>query len=448
MRRLSIVFGALAVIATACSSSSTEVVGGVSAGAVEAETEVRAGAASDPEVRGTDEPDEHSGAAATAEPTAEPGPVAEPTCGFDDEIEPSYVSVAQIRPDGRESNPSALQSFFHQDFPEPLVDPSQILSGGPPPDGIPPIDDPIFQTAATVDWLRCNEPVLSLVIEGEARAYPIQIMTWHEIVNDTLGDTPVTVSFCPLCNSALVYRRDVGDRILSFGTSGALFNSSLVMYDRQTQSLWTHFNGAAVVGTLTGTQLELLPVQTTSWANFLANHPDGAVLTRDTGFSRPYGNNPYVGYDNAGEDPFLFRGEIDERLAAKERVVSVRLNGDSSVVVLERLVADRVVSLEVGGQPLTVWHLPGTSSALDAQAIAEGRDVGAVGVFIPEVDGRLLTFTREADGFVDAETGSIWTIAGIASQGELAGARLEAVPHLDTFWFAIAAFEPDTQIVT
>ena len=180
-------------------------------------------------------------------------------CGFEHELSPEIVAVEQILGTPLEAGlASALTSMDNPRFPEPLVDIERIRSGGPPPDGIPPIDSPVFQTADSVDWLQCNEPVLVLQVGDDARAYPIQVMTWHELVNDTFGDVPVTVSYCPLCNSALAYRRDLGDRIFTFGTSGRLFNSSLVMYDRQTESLWTHFNGAAVVGVLTGTQLELL----------------------------------------------------------------------------------------------------------------------------------------------------------------------------------------------
>jgi len=132
------------------------------------------------------------------------------------------ITLTQIPGDGRGDNPSALDNPDDDAFAEPLIDLNRILAGGPPPDGIPPIDSPVFQTASTVDWLRCEEPVLSLSVNGETRAYPVQILTWHEIVNDTFGDVPVAVSFCPLCNSALAYRRDLDDRTVTFGTSGRI----------------------------------------------------------------------------------------------------------------------------------------------------------------------------------------------------------------------------------
>lgn len=374
-------------------------------------------------------------------------------CGYQREIEADRIEVAQIPGDGREDSISALDFPDDVSFDAPLVDLNRILSGGPPPDGIPPIDTPIFQTASTVDWIQCNEPVLALSVGGETRAYPVQILTWHELVNDTFGDVPVAVSYCPLCNSALAYRRDVGERTVTFGTSGRLFNSSLVMYDRETESLWTHFNGTAVVGELVGTELELLPMQTLSWASFLQANPEGLVLTRETGHVRSYGQNPYSGYDDVTTSPFLFDGENDPRLPAKERIVGIRRGDDSAAIVLDSLASAGVIETEVAGETLSVWHLPGTATALEERAIADGRDIGAVGVYLPVADGQSLTFSRTSEdapdggNFTDAETGSVWNIQGLALTGPLAGEQLDQVEHLDTFWFALAAFEPDTRVV-
>jgi hypothetical protein len=374
-------------------------------------------------------------------------------CGYNTDAEADRIEVAQILGDGRQDTVSALDFPDDSSFGAPLVDLNRILSGGPPPDGIPPIDAPVFQTATTVDWIQCNEPVLALSVNGETRAYPVQIMTWHELVNDTFGAVPVAVSYCPLCNSALAYRRDLGGRTVTFGTSGRLFNSSLVMYDRETESLWTHFNGTAVVGALLGTELELLPIQTLSWASYLQANPDGLVLTRETGHVRSYGQNPYSGYDDVTTSPFLFDGEDDSRLPAKERIVGIRRGNDSAAIVLEALASAGVLEAKVNGDVLSVWHLPGTATALEERAIADGRDIGAVGVYLPKVDGQTLTFARTnesgVDGgdFVDAETGSVWNIQGLALSGPLAGQQLEHVEHLDTFWFALAAFEPDTRII-
>ena len=333
--------------------------------------------------------------------------------------------------------------------PAPLVGFDEIRSGGPPPDGIPPIDDPKFVTVDDVDFLADNEPVLVLEIDGDARAYPVQIMTWHEIVNDTVGGVPVTVSYCPLCNSAVAYDRRLDDRVLDFGTSGLLYNSALVMYDRQTETLWSHFTGEGIVGELTGTDLDVYPLATVSWKTFREADPDGVVLSRDTGFSRDYGRNPYPGYDDVDGVPFLFQGEVDGRYTALTRIVGVEA-GDAAVgIPLADLREAEVITSSIDGRPLVAWWAAGTSSALESASIVEGADVGATGVFVPEADGAPLTFSAEGDGtFTDAETGSTWNLLGEAVDGELAGTRLDAYVHVDTFWFAWSTFRPDTVVVT
>ena len=333
------------------------------------------------------------------------------------------------------------------DAPEPLVDVDEIRSGGPPPDGIPPIDEPRFVAAAEVAFLADNEPVIALKIVGDARAYPVQILTWHEIVNDTVGGEPVAVTYCPLCNSALTYDRRVDDRVLDFGTSGLLWNSALVMYDRQTESLWSHFTGTAVVGELTGTELETFPSATVPWALWRDEHPDGLVLSQDTGFNRSYGRNPYPGYDDVDSRPFLFEGEVDGRYTAMTRLVGVEIDGEALGVPLQTLRNDRVVAAAVGDTDVVVFWQPGTASALDTADIASGDDVGATGVFVPVVDGQELTFAATDAGFVDDQTGSTWNLLGSAIAGPLAGEQLEAIAHVDTFWFAWGAFRPDSAVV-
>jgi len=356
------------------------------------------------------------------------------------------VTVEQVASSPREDTTSALENPTAGGLPSPLIDPNELLAGGPPPDGIPAIDEPKFVRASSATFLEDDEPVLAIEVDGEARAYPIQIMTWHEIVNDTIGGRPVTVSYCPLCNSAIAYDRRLGDRILDFGTSGLLYQSGLVMYDRQTESLWSHFTGEAVIGTLTGEELDLIPMSTVSWSDWLDANADGLVLSRDTGHRRSYGENPYPGYDDVDDPPFAFEGEVDGRLAAKERVVGIRGDDDAVAIRTADLFEARVVEIEVGGDPVVVWLEPGTASALDESSVDGGRDVGATGVFDPTVDGRPLTFEAAKDAFRDTETGSTWDVLGNATDGPLAGSKLTPIEHVDTFWFAWAAFLPDTRI--
>jgi len=339
-------------------------------------------------------------------------------------------------------------------FPAPVIEPALIRSGGVPPDGIPPIDDPLFLSVDEVDFLTDEEAVVVVEVDGEAKAYPIQIMIWHEIVNDTFGDTPVSITFCPLCNSALAFDRRFGNRVLDFGTSGELYQSALVMYDRQTESLWAHFTGQGLVGHYAGAQLDFIPAQTVSWAQFREAHPEGEVLSRQTGASRPYGDNPYPGYDAEDSDPIgnFFNGDIDRTLASKARIVGIADDLGSVAVRLEDLEASSVIPVTNDGRNLVVFHQPGLASSLDSFQVDGGRDVGQTGVFAATApDGTDLTFSvvgDPADGaYTDAETGSTWNVLGQAVDGPLAGENLEQAAHLDTFWFAWATYRPGTVIV-
>ena len=349
----------------------------------------------------------------------------------------------------REDVPSALEDRNHPSFPEPLIDPDALLSGGPPPDGIPAIDRPEFEQADRVDWLEENEAVLSLTVGGETRAYPLRVMTWHEIVNDDVGGTPVAVTYCPLCNSGVAFERTVAGRgTLDFGTSGLLYADNLVMYDRQTQSLWPQLTGEASIGALTGTQLVAIPMGTVAWSDFLSAHPAARVLSQDTGFERPYGTNPYAGYDDPNGDLlFGLPDDLDVRLPVKERVVGVSSGPDSVAVVRSSLIGTDPLEVSVGDRTLVLWHRPGQASALDASTVAGGADIGTVGVYVPVVEAQRLHFEADGSGFRDRETGSSWNVLGQATAGPLQGAELRAYPHLDTFWFAWASFHVETAVL-
>jgi hypothetical protein len=306
-------------------------------------------------------------------------------------------------------------------FPRTLVDRTLIVAGGPPPDGIPPVDDPSLVPADTVDWVAPEEAVLALTVDDVTHLYPIQIMLWHEIVNDRIGDTPVTVTYCPLCNSAVAYDRRVDDRLLDFGTSGSLYQSALVMYDRQTESLWTHFDGRAVVGDLLGVELEIKPVVTVSWADAVERWPDALVLDRP-GSVRPYGTSPYPGYEGMDEPlPGYFSGEVEGRLPSRTRVVGLR-HDDVAVAVERSLIeAEGSLVVDVGGLAVRLDHRPGTRSPLDGAEVASGVDIGSI--------------TAVA---VDPGSGS---------GTDPDSAAPVPVPLLDTFWFAWVTYNPDTVVV-
>jgi hypothetical protein len=285
-----------------------------------------------------------------------------------------------------------------------------------------------------------------LSLDGDTRAYPVQILTWHEIVNDVVAGRPVVVTYCPLCNSALAFERTVGERVLGFGTSGRLYLSNLVMYDRQTESLWSQADGRAVAGVLTGAELTRLPVALLPWAQFRDGFPDAVVLSRDAGVSRDYGNNPYVGYDDVEASPFLFRGDVDPRLPAMTRVVGLGDPADPVAVRTDELLGRGVVELEVAGEPVVVLGAPGQVSALDTRQIADGADVGTTGAFSATVDDRTLSLRpdQRPGEFVDDVTGSTWDVQGRAVAGPEAGRTLQRLPSTDTFWFSWQSFWPDT----
>ena len=268
------------------------------------------------------------------------------------------------------------EGWTRTDFERTSVPWSEILSGGPPRDGIPSIDQPVFKTVLEAVSLTPNDPVIGLEIAGDARAYPLRILIWHEIVNDTVGGMPVTVTYCPLCNTALVFDRTVNGKVLDFGTTGKLRNSDLVMYDRQTESWWQQFLGQAIVGDMLGTALTPVPARLESYADFRERHPDGKVLVpRDPAF-RDYGRNPYAGYDST-TSPFLYIGDMPEGIEPMARVVVARPKNAKPVLV-------SLVSLREAGKlrigTLAFSWKAGQASAVDAAEIAKGRDVGTVEV--------------------------------------------------------------------
>lgn len=350
-------------------------------------------------------------------------------------------------PDG----PSALVESDHPDLPPARVDLDALRPGGPPPDGIPSIDQPKFRSIAEAELsLAETEPVIVVEINDEVRAYPVEIMMWHEIVNDEVGGTPVAVTYCPLCNSAVTFERVLNGVELTFGTSGLLYASALVMYDRQTESLWTHIDGRAVAGVLAGVRLQAIPSPLMAWADFKRLHPDAVVLSRDTGYSRQYGRNPYYAYDSPETRPFFFHDDADDRALIKQRVVGIEVGGDSVAIPLEILQADTrsVTPVRVGESDLVVFWQAGQNSALEGADTAVGRDVGSVAVFEDRVDELNLDFEARGGGFVDRQTGTTWDLAGRAIDGPLHGSRLQPVPHLDTFWFAWSSYQPGTELVT
>ncbi|TMG45317.1 MAG: DUF3179 domain-containing protein [Chloroflexi bacterium] len=364
---------------------------------------------------------------------------------------------------GSPANASDVPGFstagWKTDFARHCVPLSEVTSGGPPRDGIPPLDDPTFEETALADaWLKPQEPVIVVAESGTARAYPLQVLIWHEIVNDTFGQRPIVVTFCPLCNTSLVFDRRAAGRDLTFGTTGDLRYSDLVMWDRQTESFWQQATGEAIVGTLTGTRLDRVASAILSYADFKRAYPDGRVLSRDgalaevtrkTGHGRDYGTNPYSGYDRADSPPiagFFGNAPLDPRLPPKARVAIATFSRPPVGYPLGRLSRSTAINDTVGGRQVVLLYGPGVASPLDRPVTSAGDDVGQAVLYDPVVDGRALTFRADGSHFVDDQTGSRWAVSGVAVAGPLAGRRLTLLAHEVTFWFIWAVFHPETEI--
>jgi len=377
-------------------------------------------------------------AASTERP---PSPVSSDTPpSFDDSVSPT------LDPD--EQPPARADIEFKTDFSKHSVPYSDILSGGPPKDGIPALKDPQFVTVSEADvWLKPAEPVILVQVGDDARAYPIQILIWHEIANDTVGGEPLVVTFCPLCNTAIAFKRTVSGQVLDFGTTGRLRYSNLIMYDRQTETWWQQATGEAIAGKMTGTQLEFYPAVIISWQDFKAAHQNGKVLSRETGYPRDYGHNPYIGYDDVSNPPFLYRGPVtSNQMPPVARVLTIDLNGEAVAYPYETLEEIGVANDTVGSETVVVLWQPGTVSPLDSASTASGHDVGAAAAFSRRVGEQTLTFISDNGVIKDIETESTWNVLGIAESGPFAGTQLSPVISINHFWFSWAAFRPATRI--
>ena len=303
------------------------------------------------------------------------------------------------------NSPSHHVTFWPKtDFSKCIISLDEVRSGGPGKDGIPSIDSPRFIPSKDEGVLSPDEPVISIEINGEARAWPLRILTWHEIVNDTLGGVPIAVTYCPLCNAAIIFEREFAGQILNFGTTGNLLHSDLLMYDRQTESWWQQYTGQALIGNFAGQRLNMLPSRLESWSQFLKRHPESTVLQPPQPALRAYGMNPYVGYDTS-RFPFLFDGAVPANIQPLDRVVVV---GEAawSLEFIKRQGMFHSGDLRIS------W-MAGQSSALDTSQIKTGRDVGTVTVQKMTEDGTLVD-----------------------------------VIHHVTFAFVFHAFNPDIAIIT
>lgn len=344
----------------------------------------------------------------------------------------SSVSIANPIVNPGNVNPVSI-SQTEKEGENNIVPLDQIVSGGPPPDGIPSIDDPKFISVQEANGrLEDSELVLGLNVNGDIRAYPLQILVWHEIVNDKVGDVPVAVTYCPLCFTNQVFNRTLENgQILEFGTSGKLYNSNLVMYDRTTKSLWSQAMSLGIVGKLAGIKLERIPFDVAYWKEWKQLFPDSKVLSTDTGSNRPYGADPYGDYYNNGDVLFPVLNR-DDRLGLKEIVVGFENNGQYKAYKLQEIENKKVINDQVNGKPIALLSL----------------HPFMVRAFDPVVDGQVLEFSynTKEQNFVDSQTGSLWNFDGKAFSGQMKGKQLTRLPFDEGFWFEWVAFHPKTEL--
>ncbi|MHA2212615.1 MAG: DUF3179 domain-containing protein [Candidatus Thorarchaeota archaeon] len=307
---------------------------------------------------------------------------------------------------------------------------ANTISGGPPPDGIPPIEDPIYWNVVEADeFLALSDIVFGLIWDGQAYAYPQRILVWHEIVNEKFDDERISISYCPLTGSCVAFRGTLGEHDVTFGTSGKLINSNLLMYDRSTNSYWPQITSQAITGTLKGTKLETYPTIWTSWDKWKAAYPDTLVLSTDTGFTRNYNRDPYGSYDNPVSyyyegDPFFPIMNSDDRLSPKNVVIGIDLNGTQHAVEKWTVWNERIVSAQVGDTAVVLFF---------------DDSLNHVRTFYREFDGQELTFRYEDGKILDEQTNTEWSVLGSSELGQL-----QAIDTMDVMWFGWSAFFPDT----
>jgi hypothetical protein len=280
-------------------------------------------------------------------------------------------------------------------------------------------------------FLKDSDLVVGLALNGEARAYPLLILVWHEIVNDKVGGVPIAVTYCPLCFTTQVFNRTISGQAVQFGTSGKLYNNNLVMYDRLTGSLWSQALGEGIVGNHAGESLKRIPFDVAYWKDWKQLYPNSMILSTDTGFTRPYGADPYGDYYTS-DQLFFPISNIDKRLGLKEMVVGVGNGGQYKAYVLSQIESAKVINDKLGNKSIALFSL-------------YPRMVRA---FSSIVNGHTLNFQYNASDnkITDKQKGSEWNFDGVAVNGQLKGKQLARLPFDEGFWFSWAAFHPQTKI--
>lgn len=346
-----------------------------------------------------------------------------------------------------QSEVSPLSNWPAENFKHTAVHLRDFRSGGVGKDGIPSLTLPRFRPALMASQaFGSGEPLIVFRDGRTCRGYPLSLLLWHEIVNDTVNGVPIAVTFCPLCNAAIVFDRRVDGRVLEFGVSGLLRNSDMIMYDRQTQSWWQQFTGECLAGKLAGLKLQIVSSEVLSYLDFQTSYPGGQIMSTDTGYHYAYGTNPYQGYDQSAI-PFLYNGPIDSRLPAMERVLGVLSSSNARAYPYTLLQKYAVINDNIGGEPILVISEARTLSVLDQAQINKSKHVLAPHVFHARIGSRNLTFTLQRGKITDDQTGSTWTASGVCEAGILRVLALSRFPTaFPSFAFAWFAFHPNSTV--
>ncbi len=311
---------------------------------------------------------------------------------------------------------------------------SRLVPGGPPRDGIPAINNPVFMTAAEAEangWVNDGSIVDAIVTPTGPRAYPRSITVWHEIVNDNINGTPASLTFCPLTGSSVIFQGKASNGTpLTFGTTGMLYNSNLVMYDRQTNSTYPQILGIGISGPNRGVDLEQIPVTTTTWGQWKTLHPGSRVLSRNTGYSRDYNRYPYGDYDS-NNSVFFPVAYQSSSFNPKKVVIGTRIGQESLAILRDEFRSRVVANLTLRGEPIAAFYDPSTDF---------------VRIFSRKTDGSTHTFAYDNSQIKDTETGTVWNPFGLAVSGTLAETQLQQMPYLQVMWFGWYAFHPTTAI--
>lgn len=357
---------------------------------------------------------------------------------------------------GQIQNPKSIPFEWNTDLSKHSVELSEIQIVLPK-GSFQTLDDPTFVGKEKgLEMFYKKEPVISIEIDGKAKAYSLNILTSHEISNDILNEVPLLVTYCPLCNSGIVYHRKLAfngqEQLMEFEPSGMLRNSDMVMLDRNTETLWQQLTGVAIVGELDKKQLEIVPSLIISVEEFFIRYPNGQILSKQTGFSNSekyYGTNPYKDYDNINSNPyerFFDPIKIDKRLSPMERIVDIEENGEYKIYPVNLIKEKGVVNDSFKSKKVVLFYQSGTVSVLDKEIIKDSKDIGTIVAFNRILETKELNFIKNKKVFMDKETGSKWDITGSCYEGILKGKQLEIEAHSNHFAFAWLSFYPDSEI--